>query len=410
MRAPARAAALLACLFVLAAAVPARAHSVFDVGGLGEPQNPEPARLRALGGAGAAEVGPREFSITNPASMADVTHLLIEGSIQPAWRRIQSATEGTEHARETTFPSLRGVIALPGGLVLGGAYVAGTSGTFRLDRDFLAAPSSHLRIEGTGGINFARLSLARRILPDLAVGLDYDIVTGSFREEWTRTFDDSSLVASRDTLETNYHRLGRFRFGAVATHAGFALGAVLETGRALPLEETVRTDGVSVTESKGLFRVPSGFVVGASAPVGGRIRVVGQYERRGYSRSTLSSDLVDFRAQQRVCVGVERKRSTERGAGLLDRVPIRLGGYHLAWPDLLPVAGATDITGGTAPIDEWGVTLGSGIVTHDHEGSVDFALEGGWRGDRATLGAREYFLRLEFSLKVSDETWKGAFH
>src|SRR5512147_2758629 len=94
----------------------ARANSVFSIGGLGEPQNPEPARLRALGGAGVAERGPREFSLVNPATLADVERVVFEGTVLPQWRRISAATEPTETANETTFPSLRAVIALPGRL------------------------------------------------------------------------------------------------------------------------------------------------------------------------------------------------------------------------------------------------------------------------------------------------------
>jgi hypothetical protein len=401
---------LAACLSLLAATTPARAHSVFSIGGLGEPQNPEPARLRALGGAGAAEQGPRNFSLVNPATMADVERLLIEGTILPQWRRIDTASRPTESARETTFPSLRAMVALPGRLVLGGAYVAGTSGQFRVDRDEASAPLSHLRIEGSGGMNFIRVSLARRLAPSLALGIDYDVVAGSYREDWARTFDDSSLVASRDTLKFSYEKRGRLRLGAVASHAGFALGAAFEAERSLPLTATQRTAGASVTESKGRLTLPTGFVVGASAPLGDRYRAVAQYARASYSRSTLASDLVDFRAEQRVSLGFERKAATEHGLPLLARIPIRVGAYRLAWPDLLPPAGAVDISGGTAGVDEWGFTLGSGLRSRDQEGSVDFALEGGWRGDRDALGAREYFLRLGISLLVSDDTWKGSFH
>jgi hypothetical protein len=395
---------------LLAASPPtAGAHSVFGIGGLGEPQNPEPARLRALGGAGAAEQGPHDFSVVNPATMADVERLVIEGSILPQWRRIKTASEGTESGRETTFPSLRAVIALPGRVVLGGAYVSGTSAQFRVDREDTTAPVSHLRIDGTGGMNFVRISLARRVHPFLALGLDYDVIIGSYREEWARTFDDSALVAARDTLEYSYEKRGRLRLGAVASRGGFALGTAVELVRGLPFTSSQRTAGASVVKSRGTLTLPTGFVIGASAPLGDRYRAVAQYARAGYGRSTLESDLVDFRAQQRFSVGFERRAAEDPGVPFFDRIPIRVGGYHLAWPDLLPRAGAVDISGGTVGVDEWGLTLGSGIRGRDREGSVDFALEGGFRGSRDTLGAREYFLRLGISLLVSDNTWKGAF-
>ena len=49
----------------------ARATSVYSVGGLGEPQLDEGARVRAMGGAGVAEFGVDLFSQVNPASSAD---------------------------------------------------------------------------------------------------------------------------------------------------------------------------------------------------------------------------------------------------------------------------------------------------------------------------------------------------
>lgn len=403
-------AAAVSLLLLASLAGPARAHSVFSVGGLGEPQDPEPARLRALGGAGAAEKGPRDFSLANPATLADVERLVFEGSILPQWRRIDALSEPSETANETTFPSLRAVIALPGRLILGGAYLSGTSAQFRIDRDDTVGGASHLRIDGTGGMDFVRLSLARRLSPSLALGLDYDVVLGSYREEWTRTFSDTALAASRDTLEVTYQKRGRFRLGALASSGGYALGAAFEAERGLPLTTTQRTAGASVTESKGTLTLPTGIILGASAPLGERVRVVAQYSRAAWSRSSLESDLVDFRAQQRVSLGVERKPSAERNVPTLDRMPLRAGFYYLAWPDLLPRAGAIDISGGTAGVNERGLTLGTGLRSRDGEGAVDFALEAGWRGNRDTLGAREYFVRFGISLLVSDETWKGSFH
>src|SRR6058998_3294173 len=49
-----RAYAALLLLALSLAAGPAGANSILSIGGLGEPQLEEPARLRALGGAGAA--------------------------------------------------------------------------------------------------------------------------------------------------------------------------------------------------------------------------------------------------------------------------------------------------------------------------------------------------------------------
>ena len=388
----------------------ARAHSVFSVGGLGEPQLEEPARLRALGGAGVAERGPRAFSMVNPASLADADHLLIEGTVLSALRRIDAAGYPSETGTEATIPSLRAVVALPGRIVLGGAYLAATNAQFRVDRQDTSGPFSQIRVEGSGGINFARVSLSRRLTPSIALGVDCDFVLGGYREEWARTPVDSTLATARDTVELEYRRRARWRVGALATRGGFSLGAVFETERGLPLRVAQSTAGASSSRDLGDLTLPAGFVIGASAPVTARDRVVAQYRRASWSRSSLASDLVDFRALERWSLGFERRTPEEEGGGGLGRLPIRVGGYYLRWPDRLPSAGAADLSGGIAEVNEWALTLGTGIRSKDKGGAVDLSLEAGSRGSVADLGARERFVRLGISLQVSDDTWKGRFH
>jgi hypothetical protein len=216
-------AGLLACV-----PAPALANSILSIGGLGEPQLEEAARLRALGGAGVAEHGPRDISLVNPASLADVDHLLLEVTLLPAFRHVTS-TSASENARETTFPSARGIIALPGRIVLGGSYVSGTNAQFTVLRQEDQGVPSTVKVDGSGGINFVRVSLARRMLPALRIGADWEVIAGSYRESWQRTFSDSGLAVARDTLLVKYPKKGRFRFGAQLVKGAWALGGVYET-------------------------------------------------------------------------------------------------------------------------------------------------------------------------------------
>ncbi|MGE5174831.1 MAG: hypothetical protein ACM3JJ_00535 [Hyphomicrobiales bacterium] len=399
---------LTALATALAAPRPAHADSVLSAGGLGEPSLEENARLRALGGAGAAEHGPQTFSLVNPASIAEVEHLILEGTLMPTYRKISSLDYGSETARETALPSARALIRLPGSIVLGGAYLIGTNARFRVDRAESSGTVSSLRIDGTGGIDLIRISLARRVSPSLNLGIDYELVAGSYREEWRRAFSDTALALSRDTLETSYGQRGRFRLGAQLVRGGWSLGAVYELPRRLPLTFTQRTAGSVVERSLGDLRIPAGFVIGGDAPIGARVHVVGQYRRADWSRSSLESPLVDFRPMQRFSLGVERRRSVTPGihAPLLDRIPLRVGATFLRWPDLLPRVGATDIAGGEAAVEEWAVSIGSGIQTQDRGGALDFSLETGSRGSKDRLGVSERFVRFAISLRVSDDTWR----
>jgi len=396
-------AALVAC----AALAPiAGAGTVYAPGGLGEPSLEEGARIRALGGAGVAEFGPTQFSLVNPASIGDLRHLILQGTIVPSYRRVSGLDAPSEGATETTVPSIRAAVRLPAGIVLGGAYAVGTDASFSAQRPESAGTASTLRIEGSGGLQFIRLSLAKAVTSSVRIGVDHEIVAGTYREEWTRTFEDTLLSTSRDTLEFRYARLGRWRLGGQATYRGWTFGGVYETARRLPLNVIERAAGSTTTTGGRSLTIPDGWIVGASGTVAPRWHVAAQYRRANWKRSSLQSDLVDFRPMTRVSFGVERLGDPDDSAPWKRKLPIRLGVSYLEWPDLLPLAGQTTIAGGTAGVNELTVSLGTGIVTQDKGGGIDFALEAGTRGDRDKLGVSERFIRAAITLQVGDDSWK----
>ena len=49
---------------------------------------------------------------------------------------------------------------------------------------------------------------------------------------------------------------------------------------------------------------------------------------------------------------------------------------------------------------------GTGIVTQDKSGGIDFALEAGKRGDGDKLGVSERYIRAAITLQVGDDSWK----
>ncbi len=380
------------------------ANSVFSSAGLGEPSLEENARLRALGGAGAAEHGASSFSLVNPASIAEAQHLVLEASILQTRRQVTTLHYGDETGNESSFPSVRLVIRFPNGLVLGGSYLLGTNGEFQVTRPESAGTASVLRVDGRGGINLLRATLARRLGRNFRVGVDYEVIGGSYHEEWQRSFVDPNLAATRDTLDVSWDRLGRWRLGLQWVRSWIALGAAYESGRRLPVTERQRTSGAETLSANSLV-IPEGVVVGFELKPRSRTRFVGQYRRQQYGVGTIESDLVTFRPLERYSLGWERLPANQ-GRPSLNRVPIRLGVSLLRWPDLLPVAGASDISGGTAAIEEWAGSIGTGLRTKDGGGAIDISLEGGERGDRERLGAKETFVRLGLTLRVSDETWR----
>lgn len=395
--------ALVVLLALLVLASTARANSVFAVGGLGEPSLEENARLRALGGAGAAEFGPAAYSMVNPASIAEARYLSLEATMLSTRRSISTQSYGSETGYETAFPSVRLVVHLPQNFVLGGSYLVGTNGAFEIVRPESLGTPSFLHVTGSGGLSFVRATLARRMTKRLRAGVDYEVIGGSYREEWVRTFGTPLLLAARDTLETSWDRLGRWRFGLQYGRERFSIGGVYETGRRVAATFVQRTAGSEV-RTRGDFTIPDGYTAGFNLGLGARARIVGQYRRQNWSEESLVSDFVNFRPEERYSLGFEKQPI---GVGsTLHKLPLRLGVTYLCWPDLLPKAGQPDVTGGVAHLDEWAVSLGTGVRTPDRGGTIDASFEGGSRGDETTLGARETFFRLAISIKVSDETWK----
>jgi len=386
---------------------PALADSVFGVGGLGEPSLPEDAQIRALGGAGAAEHGETDFSFVNPASIAGAKHLSLQATLLSTRRWTNTVSYGEGSSYESAFPSIRLVIRLPASIILGGAYILGTDADFAIVRAESMGVASELGIAGSGGIQFTRLTLARRINKRFNLGIDYEIIGGSYNEIWVRQFPTPNFQESRDTLEVSWDRNGRFRFGLnYVAPRGWAIGGVYEMEQSLPVTLTQATSGTRTREAADELVIPSGYTLGFSAPFGGGKRMVGQYQRALWNRSSLRSDLVDFRAEERFSLGFERNVPRFPGKSLFSKIPIRIGWTYLRWPDLLPVAGAEDIYGGTAGVTEWAFSLGTGAATGDRGGVFDASLEWGRRGNIGTLGADESFLRLALSLQVTDQTWK----
>src|SRR6185503_19497685 len=262
-----------------------------------------------------------------------------------------------------------------------------------------------VEVDGRGGITYVRATLAKGLGPSLRLGVDFDVIGGSYHEEWERDFTDPGLETARDTIDVTWDRLGRWRVGAQIVRPHWTLGGVYETERRLTLTERERTAASDIRTTGIPLVIPSGFAAGFQISPGGGARLVGQYRRQNWSEESLTSDLVSFRPLVRYSVGIERPGN--RGArSTLGRLPLRIGATYLNWPDLLPPVGALDITGGSAKIDEWSVSLGSGLRTKDGGGAIDFSLEGGQRGAKEELGASETFFRLGLSLRVSDETWR----
>ncbi len=281
----------------------------------------------------------------------------------------------------------------------------GTNARFGIDRPETSGTTSTLRIDGVGGIDLIRITMARRLNSILNVGADYEVIAGSFREDWVRDFADTALATTRDTLEASWEHQGRWRLGAQLHRGGWALGGVYEMARRLPLTTTQRTAGSFVRREHQSLLIPSGFTVGAAGSVTERLKIAAQYRRANWDKEAVQSDLVDFRALERYGFGIEWLPPPGE-TSFLKRLPVRVGGSILKWPDLLPPAGAGDVSGGSVGVKEWTVSLGTGIRSQDRGGSVDFTLEAGSRGDRDALGLREKFLRLAVTLQVSDDTWK----
>lgn len=381
-----RASAGVVVALVLLAAAPASGQSLFSSGGLGLVADPKDARGSALGGVGLGLPG-NEISWFNPAGAVGLPAAGLRVSFQLDGYDA-AFSDRTSSGSTARFPLLIG--AFPFGerwaVTAGFAGLLDQNWAFEQLDTLVVGQDSVLvtdRVSSEGGASRARLGVAYRVLPTLAVGLGGELFTGGVRRVSGRVFPGQAapVCCSASWTYSGAGVLGSLEWrpsGAVAVAASGSAGGSLDADA---------TSGAGAADRS--YDLPVMFNAGASARVAPNLLVALGTEWSGWS--SLDGALVDqggSRDSWSVHGGIEAEVFQLLGQPL----PVRLGARTEALP--FRWAGATNDWA-----NERAITAGTGLVLGGGAARMDISAERGERGSEAA-GLKETYWRLLFSATV----------
>ena len=376
-------------LFLLCSVIPllpARAGAQAGVSllGLGRPEDPVDARIRALGGAGAVAHG-RNYSLLNPAALSGVTS---------AGAFFGFATENRDVDGSLARGSLRGTRFPVGQLVypLGERWTAAVGFGGFLDQEWLVTFEDTLRLaEDTipftenrgseGGISQLRAAAAWRLHERVSVGLGLDLYAGDVVRSVRRRFDDPNFL-----LEP-YQDEERWEYDAWGWTAGLVVRPIeeLQIGGAFSWASSLTATRDSATREQ-IFPMPVRAYGGVSWRIAPDVTWLLQVGFAEWSRAAPA-------------LGGAAKNTWSFGTGVEAPLARRETATYFVRAGYRRVSLPFTTGGDQGREYAWSVGLGgalaSGLVR------ADATYDIGKRGDLASVGIEESFRRFSFGLSVS---------
>lgn len=393
------AAGLLALAPVAAGPSPAGAQTPATSLGLGYPTPPVDARAAALGG---ADVGLLEgtFSIANPADLVEFSEASLSVSGAPEAVTAKGAGPASGSTGRSRFSTLRAVVPL-------GEWAASVGFGAELDqdwkftdRDTLVASTGRFpfeeRRENDGGVSTVDVSVARSVGP-LSVGVSYQRLTGSLRQDLERRFEPSVDGGARAPLPVTQSSAWSYSGWRLKGGVGLELGGRVRVGGVYTWSSDLEAEPDSLVtlavEDPGAAGRVTEIAMPASARVGASALLADDWlvaVSGGWSRwSETSPSLEEDRARDVYWGGggVEF-RGLELGS-----FPVRLraGGRWRELPFFLSGRGAAD---------ERAATFGFGTEVAGGTAQVDVGLELGSRGELPRTGFEESFQRFTVTATI----------
>lgn len=373
---------VLACL----PALPARAGAQAGVSllGLGRPDAPVDARIRALGGAGVVAHA-RNFSLLNPAALSGTPAAGVLLSFATESRDVEGAAARGE-LRGTRFPV--GHLVYP----LGERFVAALGFGAFLDQEWLVSFQDSLRLDedtipftenrgSEGGVSQLRGGAAWQVSDLLSVGFGLDLYVGDVVRSVRRRFDDPSagFVAYEDEA--------RWEYDAWGWTAGVVVQPItdLRLGAAFTWASDLKATQDSVSEEE-VFPLPVRAYGGASWQIAPQVSWLLQVGFAEWSRAAPA-------------LGGNARNTWSFGTGIEAPLLRRETATYFARAGYRRVSLPFTTGGDQGREYAWSLGLGgalaNGLVT------ADVALEFGERGGLETVGIEESFRRFSFALSVS---------
>lgn len=380
--------AVLALAAVALAAGGSAAQTPATSVGLGYPVPALDARAAGLGGTG---VGLLEgsFSMGSPADLVLFSRPSLSVSAAP---EAVSPEGGGGDTGQSRFSTLRAVVPL-------GEWAVSVGFGSELDQDWTFTRTDTLDIstgrfpfderrENDGGVSAVDVSVARSVGP-LSVGVSYQHLTGSLRQDLERRFEPSVDEGLTEPLPVDQSVAWGYSGWRVEGGIGLEIADRVRVAGAYGWSGDLTAERDSVVTIAGdprrpgsvrEFAMPASGRVGASALLTDDLLLAASGGWTGWSETDASLEGEGARDVYRAGGGVEY-----RGLGLGPLpIDLRAGGRWRELPFSLP---------GRAPADETAVTFGLGTSVAGGTGRLDVGVEIGSRGDLDRTGFEESFRR-----------------
>jgi len=364
----------------------ASADSIFSVNGIGETVIGVDARGAALGGAGLALTSPWNVSLENPALLGKVGRFSLATAVVPEVRRIELAGSD-KSASYAYFPFLRLTHGLPGGLTAAASIALQNRVSYRLEERTTRGDNQVVEVwSGEGGPDFVALTVAREFAGRLLLGAELRVLVGTIEDERTVRIVGESSIDTRDIVKTAFGGEPLGRVGAyVDLGKRVGIGGSYQFSRVMDVTTTVLARDAEIDRTESTFHYPAMGGFGLSLRPAERATLTVEWFRSAWGTS---GSLAGYRGEMtdadRFSLGLEW------GVGRDYVIPLRLG---YLWREL-----SYRLSGAAAPPTEFAVTAGFGVPFKSDNGSIDFAVQMGARGDVAEDRARERFLRFTVSM------------
>ena len=380
-------------LAVLLLALPgqATAQSLFSGYVFGSPLEIGDARQVALGSVGIG-LGGTPISPHDPAAGVDLVLPSVAFTGQGLWGTAQEPG-GSSDFHASRFPSIGIVYPIPGVVSLSASF------TGVLDQNWEVAEERLLAIgdEGTrvtdrfvsdGGVSSLRFGIARRLTPNISVGLNAGTYLGDVTRRFARSFDSLPVEGELPDFQVG----GNWDYGGAMAAVGSVvefpgvgrLAGSVTWGGELRASPTAGTDGEGVT-----LDMPFEYRVGGTAILSQALFLNAGVHLADYGSTAEALDGVAGASMFRVGAGLEWA-----GASLLGKSSALRLGYRRGEMPFRPET-ETDIV-------ESIFSAGLGINLLEVQGAVlaesDFAVE--W-GSRDSSLFTEDFFRFSVSLRMS---------
>ncbi len=380
-------------LFLLSTAPAWGGGTPYGANGLGLVVEDNAGRARGMGGAGVAAADGMSMIRGNPALLASFPRPVY--GIGVLYNRAATATDraGTLTYARTDPTLVRFVVPLRGKVALGWGIAPYTQANAQVELTGKPGDTFTDTMTSSGGINVSSFEAATKIRM-ISVGAALNYYFGSADEDWTRTFEDKTLVNTTDYVRKQYSGYG-MTLGLLAQlprNTTVGLGYTTPASVNMSVHVTPGTqEAPERLMEKHTVNVPAEWRLGIASQLSRRLSAAADVsfaDWEGAARTDTEKMMYDNTFN--FGAGVRFVPSTSPVARYLSTIPLSAGfrvgnRYYRSYPKV-------------ESIREAAITLGVELPFRDGAGGLVTSCEVGRRGNKDKNGWDETFFTVGVSL------------